>query len=87
MIPMTIRNVPEIAVPMMPPICCAAGMLLTIPADTATRIVRATTTVEWPSEKKSPTPTGRWPSCMSFRVELSMAAMWSASTAWRRPNE
>ena len=35
--------------------------------------VSATTTVEWPSEKKKPTPTGRFLSCMSFRVTLSIA--------------
>ena len=29
----------------------------------------------WPSEKNSPTATGRCPSCMSFRVVLSIAAM------------
>ena len=46
----------------------------------------STTTAEWPSEKKKPTPTGRWPCCMSLRVTLSIAAIWSASTAWRRPN-
>ena len=41
----------------------------------------ATTTVEWPREKKKPTQTGFWFCCISFRVTLSMAAMWSASTA------
>ena len=55
-------------------------------AKRATTTTSATTTVECPSEKKSPTATGRWPSCISLRVVLSMAAMWSASTAWRRPN-
>ena len=34
-----------------------------------------TTTVEWPSEKNNPTPTGRWPCCMSLRVTLSIAAI------------
>ena len=43
------------------------------------------TTVEWPSEKKNPTESGRLPSCISLRTTLSMAAMWSASTAWRSP--
>ena len=41
--------------------------------------------VECPSEKKNPTPSGRWPSFMSLRVVLSIAAMWSASKAWRSP--
>jgi hypothetical protein len=47
--------------------------------------VRPNTTLAWPSEKKNPTPMGRWPVCASLRVTLSMAAIWSASTAWRRP--
>ena len=46
----------------------------------------AKTTVEWPSEKKKPTPSGRWPSFMNLRVVLSIAAMWSASKAWRIPS-
>ena len=45
----------------------------------------ASTTVECPREKKKPTPIGRWPSCSSLRVVLSMAEIWSASKAWRRP--
>jgi len=28
---------------------------------------------------------GRLPSCISFRVTLSIAARWSASKAWRTP--
>ena len=44
------------------------------------------TIVEWPSEKKNPTLSGRWPSAISFRVVLSIAPMWSASKAWRRPS-
>ena len=44
------------------------------------------TIVEWPSEKKKPVPSGRSPSCSSFRVVLSIAAMWSASKACRSPN-
>ena len=43
------------------------------------------TTVEWPNEKKKPTPSGRFPSLTSFLVVLSIAAMWSASKAWRIP--
>ena len=42
------------------------------------------TIVEWPSEKKKPTPSERLPSCRNLRVVLSIAAMWSASNAWRR---
>jgi len=41
--------------------------------------------VEWPIANQKPTATGRLPSCISLRVTLSIAAMWSASTAWRRP--
>ena len=79
--PMTRRNVAETVVPMSPPNSWNAGMSLTTPALIAMRTDSATTIVEWPSEKKRPTPTGRWPSCISFRVVLSIAAMWSASTA------
>ena len=41
--------------------------------------------VECPSEKKNPTLSGRLPSAISLRVVLSIAAMWSASNAWRMP--
>ena len=43
--------------------------------------------VEWPSEKKKPTDIGRFPSAMNVLVVLSIAAMWSASKAWRMPSE
>ena len=46
----------------------------------------SSTTLEWPSEKKKPVPSGRFPSPTSLRVVLSMAAMWSASKACRMPN-
>jgi hypothetical protein len=39
------------------------------------------TIVEWPSEKKKPTPIDRLPSWRNLRVVLSIAAMWSASKA------
>src|SRR5450759_110392 len=48
-------------------------------------IVKATTMVEWPSEKKNPTAIGRFFSCISLRVTLSIAEIWSASTEWRKP--
>ena len=73
-------------VPTMPPTAFMSSKRELICADakpTATDI--STTTSEWPSEKKNPTPTGLWPICISLRVELSIAAMWSASTAWRKP--
>ena len=69
------RNVAETAVPMRPPISWRVGMSLTIEAEMAITTDSSTTIVEWPSEKKSPTPTGRCPSCISLRVVLSMAAM------------
>ncbi len=47
----------------------------------ATPAAARITTVEWPIAKNKPTPTGRLPSCISLRVTLSIAAMWSASTA------
>ena len=53
---------------------------------TANRNVSTNTTVECPSEKKNPTPSGRLRSAMSLRVVLSIAEMWSASKAWRKPS-
>ena len=47
--------------------------------------VEETTIVAWPREKKNPTASGRRPSCISLRVMLSIAAMWSASKACRSP--
>jgi hypothetical protein len=55
------------------------------PAVAATTTHVTMTTVEWPSEKKVPTATGRWPAAMRRRVVRSMAEMWSASRACRRP--
>ena len=43
------------------------------------------TTELWPRLNQNPTLSGRWPSVISLRVVLSMAAMWSASKACRRP--
>ena len=50
----------------------------------------ATTTLEWPREKKNPNPNGRGApvpcrSPSTLRVVLSIAEMWSASNACRRP--
>ena len=44
-------------------------------AANATPTDMRTTIAEWPSEKKRPTPTGRWPCCISLRVTLSIAAI------------
>lgn len=49
------------------------------------RKARAKTMLEWPSENQKPTDSGRLPSCISLRVVLSIAAMWSASKACRMP--
>ena len=55
-------------------------------AASASPVASANTIDEWPSEKKNPAPSGRFSSWRSLRVVLSIAAMWSASKAWRRPN-
>ena len=51
----------------------------------------ATTTVEWPREKKNPNPNGRGcpvpcRSPSTLRVVLSIAEIWSASNACRSPS-
>ena len=76
------RNAAETSVPSTPPMVLKASTwVLNSVAVTAIATDAATTIVEWPNEKKKPTVTGRLPSCISLRVTLSMAAMWSASTA------
>ena len=59
--------------------------MIKLVAASATAAAATTTTVEWPRANQKPTETGRWPACISLRVTLSMAAMWSGSTAWRSP--
>ncbi len=59
---------------------------MTVFAAIARPVASEKTIVEWPSEKKKPTPSERLPSWRSFRVVLSIAAMWSASKACRSPN-
>ena len=86
-IAMANRNSAETLVPMTPPTAFNDSKCdVSAAAANATPIDISTTMAEWPSEKKKPTPTGRWPCCISLRVTLSIAAIWSASTAWRRPN-
>ena len=90
-IPITNRNVPETIGPISPvAVCSAEPSSSTAPLSprtpTTTSTPSAKTIVEWPSEKKKPTLSGRWPSAISLRVVLSIAAMWSASKAWRRPS-
>jgi len=81
------RNVAETDVPMMPPMREKLSNLedtaAAVPATTSEVMI---TMVEWPSEKNMPTVTGRWPAAMRRRVIRSMAEMWSASRAWRRPS-
>ncbi len=87
---MIYRKVPETPVPMMLVILCSEDwLLLTAESRALTPKFSSTesknTMVEWPSEKKNPTLSGRCPSLMSLRVVLSIAEMWSASNAWRIP--
>ena len=80
------RKSAETDVPINPPSDLRKSKLLTATAAIAMKTVNSTTIVEWPNEKKKPTATGPLFSCMSLRVTLSMADIWSASNAWRRPN-
>ena len=74
----------------MPPMLRSSPLPPTTPSRT-TWIARpnaramAKTTLEWPREKKKPTLTGFCRCWSSLRVVLSIAEMWSASNAWRRP--
>ena len=84
------KNVPDTVVPMTPVALCRPELsFLTcsprerIPKFSSSAITN--TIVEWPSEKKNPTVSGRLPSWTSLRVVLSIAAMWSASKACRIP--
>lgn len=87
---MPARKTPETVVPTRPRkewssvVPSAAGSArLRIPA--ASSAHRPNTMLEWPSEDQKPTDVLRLPSARSLRVMLSIAAMWSASNAWRRP--
>ena len=85
------RNVPETSVPTTLVVCCSAELpsrtwLFSARMPKLSSTSRANTTLEWPSEKKNPTDSGRLPSPTSLRVVLSMAAMWSASKACRMPS-
>ena len=56
------RNVPETPAPIRAPKLLSWGIrLLTAVAVTANPTLRAKTTVEWPKEKKNPTPKGFLP--------------------------
>ena len=63
----------------------------TVFSATTTPAPTATTTLECPRAKKNPNPSGRGApvpcrSASTFRVQLSIAEMWSASNACRRPS-
>ena len=60
---------------------CASALAVAAIATEAIRI-----TALCPIANHRPTLIGRVPSCISLRVTLSIAAMWSASTAWRSPS-
>jgi hypothetical protein len=82
-------------VPNRPPNCSRPELLVDTAANTvfsATMMPTpiATTMVECPREKKNPNPNGRGApvpcrSPSTLRVVLSIAEMWSASNACRRP--
>ena len=89
--PITSRNEPDTSGPITPVACCSEEpSSSTAPLSPRTPITTSTpsanTIVECPSENQKPTLSGRWPSAISLRVVLSIAAMWSASKAWRRPS-
>ena len=76
--------------PTIPPSVSYADVGLTTAPNTARAAIEmptptATMMLEWPSAKKNPVASGRWPSAMSLRVTLSIAEMWSASNACRNP--
>jgi hypothetical protein len=85
------RKVPDTVAPIQPVTWCKLEPLWrTGPSsERIPRLIRkasANTIVEWPSENQKPTVSGRLPSEISLRVVLSIAAMWSASKAWRMPS-
>ena len=85
--PITHRKVPETPAPINPPRSFISGSRSrTVVAASAIPTASASTIVECPSEKKKPMPSGRLPRCSMKRTVSSIAAMWSASNAWRRPN-
>mmetsp|Transcript_50798 Transcript_50798/g.148021 ORF Transcript_50798/g.148021 Transcript_50798/m.148021 type:complete len:204 (+) Transcript_50798:495-1106(+) len=85
-VPTTRRKLPEIEAPNTPPTVvksCRRDFMKSLATTTAAHMI--VTTLECPSAKKRPTVAGRLPATVSLRVTLSMAAMWSASTACRKP--
>lgn len=89
--PMTIRNVPATSDPTRPRVVCKVEFSSWIgpasaPTPIASRRESPKTTLECPSENQKPTPLADLPSPTSLRAVLSIAAMWSASKAWRTPS-
>ncbi len=87
--PMMNRKPPEAKVPA---VLSTAWTAEPSPASVAAaRVPRAMSAVstntipECPMANQNPTDLGRPPSAISLRVVLSIAAMWSASKACRRP--
>ena len=76
--PIIQRKLPETKVPITAPVVLRAGMFAkTVLVATIKVMMKATTTtVECPRENHMPTVMGRFPSCISFLVVLSMAAIW-----------
>jgi hypothetical protein len=87
MVPRMMRKADETDEPMIPPISEKESNRSLIAAELAATTMAVTMTIVLcPREKKVPTVTGRWPEATRRRVQRSMAAMWSASRAWRRPS-
>lgn len=55
------RKEAETETPITPPTAPTSGIFSIAETATMMAIVAATTMLEWPSEKKSPTVTGSWP--------------------------
>ena len=78
--------------PHRPVTCCSVDCLVLERAGqrsgcpNASSATMTKTTELWPRLNQKPTLIGRWPSAISLRVVLSMAAMWSASNACRMPS-
>ena len=82
------RNKAEPTVLMTPPMSRQLSNLSSV-SDVAVKAMAATAmqiSAEWPSANQRPTDMGWRFSCINLRVTLSMAAIWSGSTAWRRPS-
>ena len=80
------KNSADTAVPITLPVSCSQLICWPKAVAVAAIAAEASTTIdEWPNENQAPTAKGRRPCCIILRVTLSIAAIWSASTAWRNP--